>query len=178
MRSLSPFRSVIVRALGSNETNVRISLGRSQNGWEAGASSALVSQRTVGQLQGSRHVLLQPRCEKRKFPLFVLNESDGINYRADPVLRAYRSIVDCAAVRYEIVIDLDVAVAELDRVLRRQPIAAPCLNSRTVAARPISHQEPPVGVEIAVVVVPINGAPWNICSHRVGQRRFHAKIQF
>jgi len=140
-------------------------------------ASVLVGFRPISDLQRTRHILLKSRCEKRKCPLFVLNKGRSPHIWSYPIVRAHRCIIDRAAIRNKVVIHLYVPVADLDEIFGCQPIAAPRLNARSIAAYPIAHQEVTIGVEIVIVVVPINVSARAVCNIGVAQGRFDAEIQ-
>jgi hypothetical protein len=132
----------------------------------------------VGGLQRSRHILLQARREQRKFPLFLLNDGRSAQRGPDPIIRAHGSILDRASIRDEFVVNFDVPVTDLNGIFRRQPMAAPRLNCRSIAAHPIAHQKTSIGVETVIVIVPINITARHMASHCIRQRRFHAQVEF
>src|SRR6266404_883617 len=133
--------------------------------------------RPVNKLDRSRHIFLQCGREKRKSPLFILDQCGSSPVALHLELRANGSIVNRASTGNEQWIDFDVTIAELNRIARAQPVAARRLDSRTVAPHPVTHQHLSIGVEVAIVVVSIDVAARAIRRNGIGQRRLDPQVE-
>jgi hypothetical protein len=70
------------------------------------------------------------------------------------------------------------AMRELQRVGPTQPLTTRSLDTRAVASYPIAHQDFSIGVDIVVVVVPINVVARAGCGDGVRQWGLDPQIEF
>src|SRR6266436_3846935 len=126
--------------------------------------------RPVNKLDRSRHIFLQCGREKRKSPLFILDQCGSSPVALHLEFRANGSVVNRASAGNEQWIDFDVTIADLNRIARAQPVAAHRLDPRPGAPHPVPHQHLSIGVEVAIVVAPIVVAARAIRRDSIGQR--------
>ena len=122
----------------------------------------------IGELKGGGDIFLQAGGQQGEGPLLVLHKGGNAAVGLRPEVGADGGVVDGAALRDELYVNLFMAVAELERGARAKPVTAPGLDAGSIAAHPIAHQELAVGVEVAVEIVPINILAGSIVRDGVG----------
>src|SRR5690348_760373 len=96
-----------------------------------------------------------------------------------PEVGPYPAIGQRPPKRHKLLADLLVTKAELQLVLRREPVGAPCLCALTLSANPAPQQAPIVCVTIHIPAIEVEESVLKnlVWIGVIGEHSFHAKIQ-
>src|SRR5690348_7292135 len=96
-----------------------------------------------------------------------------------PEVGSYSAIGQRPTKRHKLLTDFLVTKAELQLVLRREPVCAPGLRALTLPAYPATHQVPVVRIAIHVSGIEVEESVLKnlVWIGVIGEHSFHAKIQ-
>src|SRR5258708_1712458 len=104
-------------------------------------------------------IRLWRRRQEWRSPLLVLEQSGHIKVSADPQICLHKFVMQLHAARYEIAVNLLVAISKLEAALRAEPIIHPRKLTRSFAPDPTAHDDFVIGVGVVVEKFPVRELP-------------------